>query len=318
MPTSRSNSKCIGITLGDPAGIGPEVVAKALLSPTVRRCGPFKIIGHQATFQKYCRIRLKNCSFVETDSVKFSAWPPGKPDLNGARSSLNALHTAVNLLRAGEIMSLVTGPVSKEGIHRIDPEFQGHTEYFADAFKAKNVGMMFVAGRLKTMIVTRHVPLNRVSRLINATAVFSNIRLTHDCLRSIFKIRRPRIAVCGLNPHAGEGGTIGDEESSKIIPAIKKSHRLHMNVQGPFAADTIFSPVNADKFDAIIAMYHDQGLAPVKALHFFKLVNLTIGLPFIRTSPAHGTAFNIAGKNLADPSSMCEAIKLAARLRDKV
>ncbi len=311
---TNTSKKCIGITLGDPSGIGAEVTARALAKSSIRKLGPFKLIGDYATYRKYFPIHYKNCTLIDLKSIQPSQWQPGKPSNATAKASLNALHTAVELLKKGEITSLVTAPVCKEVIGRIEPSFCGHTEFLADAFGVKSVGMMFVTDKLKTIIVTRHIPLQKVSSQINSSNIYNTIRLTHQALKKAFKIKSPTIAVCGLNPHAGEGGTIGKEERTKIIPAIRRSCRNKINVCGPYAADTLFSPDVTHQFDAIVAMYHDQGLIPVKTLYFTKLVNLTIGLPFIRTSPAHGTAFNIAGKKKADPSSMCAAIKLAAGL----
>lgn len=310
----KSNNKCIGITLGDPSGIGPEVVARALAKPSIRKLGHFKLIGDYAVYKKYSTAHYKNCSFIDLKSIQLSRWHPGKPSNSTAKASLGALNTAVAMFKHKEITSLVTAPVCKKAIGRIQPFFVGHTEFLADAFNQKNVGMMFVADKLRTIIVTRHIPLQKVSTQINASNIYETIALTHQALINIFKIKKPVIAVCGLNPHAGEGGTIGSEEIKKIIPAIKRGRRNKMNIHGPFAADTLFSQDLTHQFDAIVAMYHDQGLIPVKTLYFKKVVNLTIGLPLIRTSPAHGTAFDIAGKHKADPSSMCEAIKLAAQL----
>ena len=314
MPTLKSNNNHIGITLGDPSGIGPEVVARALAKPSIRKLGSFKLIGNYNVYRKYCSFDYANCSFIDIKNISSGSWQLGKPNAWSAHAALSALTKAVDLLKKKEITSLVTAPVCKESINGINRNFRGHTEFLADAFGVKNAGMLFVAGKMRAIIVTRHIPLHKVSTAINTSNIYDTIALTHRTLNSIFKIKKPAIAVCGLNPHAGEGGTIGKEEITKIIPAIKKCNRNKMNVRGPFAADTLFSPGIADRFDAIVAMYHDQGLTPVKSLYFTKLVNLTIGLPFIRTSPAHGTAFNIAGKNKANPSSMCEAIKLAARL----
>lgn len=312
--TKHNKKKCIGITLGDPSGIGPEVIARALAKPSIRKLGPFKLIGDYTVYRKYCPSDYTNCSFIDMKSIQSTQWQLGKPNTFSANAALNALYKAVDLFKKKEISSLVTAPVCKESINQIDRSFQGHTEFLADAFGIKNVGMLFVADKLRTIIVTRHIPLHKVSTAINASNVYNTIELTHRTLRNTFKIMEPVIAVCGLNPHAGEGGTIGKEEITKIIPAIEKSKRHKIKVHGPFAADTLFSPDITHQFDAVVAMYHDQGLIPVKSLYFTQLVNLTIGLPFIRTSPAHGTAFNIAGKNKANPSSMCEAIKLAAQL----
>ena len=291
MPTSRSRIK-IGITLGDPRGIGAEVTDKALSHANILKLADFKIIGHP---QKSFSLTLRSAGQL----------------------SLRYLQTAVELLKKNEINALVTAPVSKEAISLVDPSFQGHTEFLADAFGVKNVGMLFVTDYLKTIIVTRHIPLNEVSKTINQKNIFLTIELTHNVLQKQFRIRQPRLAVCGLNPHAGEGGTIGKEEIEKIIPAIKNAQRKRMNVQGPFAADTLFTSDRIRSYDAVVAMYHDQGLIPIKTLAFRKAVNVTIGLPFIRTSPAHGTAFDIAGRNKADPSSMIEAIKLAVSLAKK-
>ncbi|MCK5015204.1 MAG: 4-hydroxythreonine-4-phosphate dehydrogenase PdxA [Candidatus Omnitrophica bacterium] len=310
----QKKNRCIGITLGDPAGIGPEVVAKALAKPAIRKLGPFKLIGDHWVYRKYCRQDYANCSFVDLKNITPKQWQIGKPNLASAKASLSALQKGVDFLKKKEITGLVTAPLSKEPIGRILPSFQGHTEFLADAFGVKNVGMMFVAGKVRTIIVTRHIPLNQVSKAASVANIYATIDLTHRALRDIFKIKKPVIGVCGVNPHAGEGGMIGREEITKVIPAIKKAKRHKMNIQGPFAADTLFSPDIARHYDAIVAMFHDQGLIPVKTLCFRELVNLTIGLPFIRTSPAHGTAFNIAGKRKADPSSMCAAIKLAAQL----
>jgi len=314
MHTSKSNNKHIGITLGDPSGIGPEVVARALAEPSIRKLGQFKIIGDYGAFRRYSSSHYRNCSFLDIGSVAKPQWQVGKPNQSSAKSSLTALSQAIDLLKNGGISSLVTAPVCKEAICRINPSFKGHTEFLAHAFRTKNVGMMFVADKLRTIIVTRHIPLNKVSACINSSNIYNTIDLTDKALKSHFKIKKPVIGVCGLNPHAGERGIIGKEEIKKIIPAIKKAQRHNMNIQGPFAADTLFSPDINQPYDAVVAMYHDQGLIPIKTLYFNRLVNLTVGLPFIRTSPAHGTAFDIAGKNKADPSSMCTAIKLAAQL----
>ena len=317
-PMSKSKNNIIGITMGDPAGIGPEVIAKALSAYPARKLEkPIAIIGDYSVFRAlHCRLP-KNCAsviFIDLKNMPSSKLTMGRPGLQSARASLEYLDESLSLLRGGKISALVTGPVCKEAICSLGQKFQGHTERIAHYFNVRDYEMMFVADSIKTVIATRHIPLNEVSNQIRAPGVFTTIALTFLALKNNFRIKNPKIAVCGLNPHAGEGGTIGKEETREIMPALKKARLKGIDVSGPFAADTLFVPLYAKKYDAIIAMYHDQGLAPVKALYFNKLVNLTIGLPFIRTSPAHGTAFNIAGKNKADPTSMLEAIKLAARL----
>ena len=288
---SRSNKRIIGITAGDPAGIGPEVTAKALKALPRR------------SHTEYCAIGGNDPGVI-----------PGRPNQKSARASLQAVDHAVQLLKTKKIHALVTAPLSKEGICSLGVDFVGHTEYLADAFHCKKFAMMFVSPKLKTMIVTRHLPLKAVPKAINPRNIFEAIELMDQTLKNHFKIRRPVIAVCGLNPHAGEGGKLGTEEITVIIPTIQNARKKGINVIGPLAADTLFSPDLPHKYDAVVAMYHDQGLIPVKTLYFSHVVNLTVGLPFIRTSPAHGTAFDIAGKNKANPASMIEAIKLAVQL----
>lgn len=309
---SRS-TKMIGITLGDPCGIGPEVVAKALAQSSLKSRAHFVIIGEEQVFRYYSK-NQENCTFIDLKNFPQKNFMIGKSNPVAARASLEYLHKAVELLKEKKITALVTAPVCKGAICALGIPFAGHTEFLADAFKVKNFGMMFVAENLKTILVTRHIPLNAVSRAINSQNIYETINLVYLAFQKYFKIIQPRIAVCGLNPHAGEGGTIGTEEITKIIPAIQKARKKGIHVLGPFPSDTLFSPQFSLEYDAIVVMYHDQGLIPIKAMYFSKLVNLTVGLPFIRTSPAHGTAFNIAGQNKADPSSMVEAIKLAEQL----
>lgn len=304
----------VGITLGDPAGIGPEVVAKSLAKPSIRRLAHFKVIGDYGIFRSHASRCYRNCDFIDLVSSPSRKIKIGRPNPQAARASLVYLQKAVELLKTGEINALVTAPVSKEAITALGKHFHGHTEFLAQAFHIKNFEMMFVSQSLRTIVVTRHIPLQRVSQTITTAKISNTIQLANKSLKEHFKIKRPRIAVCGLNPHAGEGGSMGREEITKIIPSIHRARKNGIHVEGPFPADTLFSPPICSGYDLIIAMYHDQGLIPVKALYFSKLVNLTIGLPFIRTSPAHGTAFNIAGKNKADPSSMSEAIQLACHL----
>jgi len=315
MPTSKSNNKPrIGITMGDPAGIGPEIIAKSLNHRLIRRSGQFTIFGDLSAYRKNVFSLPRNCTFVDLKCSPSRKFKAGIPTKRSGLASLTYLQEAVRQLKAKKIDALVTAPLSKEAVGLVQRSFLGHTEYLAKAFNIGQVEMMFVCDQLRTVIATRHIPLKQVSRSITRDTVFTTIHLTHQTLKKTFGIKTPRLLVCGLNPHAGENGNIGLEESEKIVPAIKKAKRKGMDVAGPFAADTLFSPVTSHRCDAIIAMYHDQGLIPVKTLYFRNIVNLTIGLPFIRTSPAHGTAYDIAGKNRADPSSMRKAICLAAQL----
>ena len=276
------------ITMGDPSGIGPEVTLKALASPKVKGLANFLVIG-------------------EAYAVKGRA---------AGKASIEYIDKAVELIRCGVADALVTAPVNKASIREAGISgFQGHTEYLAKKFKVKNFAMMFVGKSLRVTLVTRHVPLGRVPGLLNTGKVYDAIMLTHKYLKKYFRINAPKIAVCGLNPHAGEKGAFGDEEERVIAPAIKKARAAAKGICGPLSADTAFYEALNKRYDAVIAMYHDQGLAPFKMLYFDSGVNLTLGLPFVRTSPDHGTAFNIAGKGIADPASMIEAIRLACRLQ---
>lgn len=312
----KNKKPIIGITLGDPAGIGPEVLAKALTKPSIRRLAQFKIIGDHPTFHHYCGSNYKNVDFLDPDKHLKIEVKIGQPNSSTAMASLSYIKKAIILIKQKEIHAIVTAPVCKEAISALGKNFCGHTEFLAQAFGIKNFDMMFVGGPFKTIVVTRHIPLKKVSKTLTKEKIYKTICLTHTYLIKFFKIKHPKIAVCGLNPHAGEGGAIGDEELTQIIPAIQKAKKAKIDVRGPFPADTIFFPGINQSYDVILAMYHDQGLIPVKTVAFNKLVNVTIGLPFIRTSPAHGTAFNIAGRNIANPDSMIESIKLAAQLSE--
>ncbi len=314
MPTSTLKNKIIGITMGDPSGIGPEVVAKALSNPLIYPLARFKIIGNKEIYKQYVQKLSPNCSFIHAGDLSLSRWKSGCVNPLSGADSLMYLEKAVRLLKNKGIDALVTAPVSKEAIARVNPSFVGHTEFLARSWDIKNVGMMFVSDALRAVLATRHIPLKEVSNTLNRHLIFETIQLTYTALQELFKIKNPVIAVCGLNPHAGENGLLGKEEIKKIIPAIKKAQKRKWRVEGPFSADSLFIPSIVKRYDAVVAMYHDQGLIPIKTLFSPKLVNLTIGLPFIRTSPAHGTAFDIAGKNMADCSSMREAIKLAVAL----
>ncbi len=282
--------------MGDPQGIGPEVILKALSHKSLLAFGHFIIIGDKRL------LKGKPASVVVLDV----------PYKTQGEGSLKFLDKAIALIKGGVADALVTAPLSKEAVSRYSKNFVGHTEYLAKAFDVSNFDMMFVAPKMRLTIVTRHVPLKNVPKLITQKAVFDSIALMARTLKDKFKIRDPKIAVLGLNPHAGEGGLLGTEDVKYILPAIRKANAQGIKAKGPLPADTFFSFHHP--FDGIIAMYHDQGLAPLKGMYMKELVNFTAGLPFIRTSPAHGTAYDIAGKNKADPSSMLAAIKLAYEL----
>ncbi len=311
---SRSAAKVIGITLGDPAGIGPEVTAKALRRRKRSSKEKFVIIGDDLSFKKYFAGLKNQLEFLPVRIETRQNYKLGCPNAQSAELSFRFLAKSVELLKNKSIHAVVTAPLSKEYVSASDSAFVGHTEYYAQMFGVQKFDMMFVTKQIKSVIVTRHVPIQKVFQLLTQKKVYESIALAHKSLKEQFGIRRPSIAVCGLNPHAGEGGKIGQEEVKSIIPAIKAAQKLGIKVQGPFAADTMFIPRRCKDFDVIISMFHDQGLIAMKTLYFDSVVNLTIGLPFVRTSPAHGTAYDIAGKNKADASSMFHAIDLAAQL----
>ncbi len=294
LKSAVNTPKCIAITMGDPRGVGPEVILKALQKKDVIGLGNFVVIGDRKLLPK------TKIAFVD---VAYRS---------PAEGSLKFLDKALELIKGGVVDALVTAPLSKEAVSRYKKDFRGHTEYLAENSGVKNFDMMFVSAKVRLSLVTRHVALKEVSKFITRKNVFSSIKLMHETLNQKFGITCPCIAVLGLNPHAGENGLLGKEEIKHITPAIKSAQQQGIKVQGPFPADTFFCH---DKgFDGIVAMYHDQGLVLLKGMYFRNLVNFTAGLPFVRTSPVHGTAFDIAGQGKADPSSMIAAIKLAFQL----
>jgi 4-hydroxythreonine-4-phosphate dehydrogenase len=305
------------ITMGDPSGIGPEVTLKALASPAVAGLADFFVIGDGGVIEKASRLtgERMDARLVDLENVRSSAHSYGRVSGPMGMASIGYLDKALDLIANGVADCLVTGPVNKESIRSAGyGRFQGHTEYLAEKTGSKECAMMFVGPRLKITLVTRHIALKDVGRSISRRSILRAIGLTHKYLGRYFAIKRPRIAVAGLNPHAGEDGAFGREEHSIISPAVRAASEKMPGVSGPYSPDVIFHEALDGKYDAVIAMYHDQALIPFKLLYFMDGVNLTLGLPFVRTSPDHGTAFDIAGRNVADPSSMIEAIKLACRL----
>jgi len=281
----------VAITIGDPAGIGPEIAAKAAADPRVTAvCRPVL----------YGRIYTPGVA-------------AGTLSAEAGRTAYGAIVAAVEDAMAGEVDAIATAPISKKAFALAGLPWRGHTDLLAHLTGASFVAMMFHADALRVVLATIHEPLAAVPRLLTRELSERVIRLAARELPR-FGFSRPRLAVCGLNPHAGEGGVLGEEEQRIIEPAIAACASDGISVAGPYAADTLFVRASRGEFDAIIACYHDQGLIPVKLLAFGKSVNVTLGLPIIRTSVDHGTAFDIAGRNRADPGSMIEAVTLAARL----
>ena len=287
----------VGITLGDQAGIGPEIVRAALASGRLPPDAQYSVIGAPI-----------DCSL-------------GVPTTQTAHAAFDALEEAARLALDGQLDAVVTAPINKARLYRIGFKFPGQTEFFADRCGTKNFAMLLTGGTLTVALVTVHVRLRDVAGALKTEEIVRVGLLLHNFLGRR-GIKKPRIAVAGLNPHAGESGAIGDEEAEVIVPAVQELQSAILNPQssifaGPFSPDTIFHHAANGAWDAVLCMYHDQGLIPLKLHAFHEGVNVTLGLPFPRTSPDHGTAFEIAGKNIARPHSMIAAINLAVELARK-
>jgi 4-hydroxythreonine-4-phosphate dehydrogenase len=284
----------IGVTVGDPAGIGPEIARKAL--------GDARLAG-------LCDIQLYGPS-GEAELARFEV---GRISADAGRAAYDAILAAVADAQAGVIDAVVTAPVNKAAFAAAGLSWKGHTDLLAHLTKAPRVAMMFYAETLRVVLATVHVPLSEVSRMLTPALLEGVIGLAAAELPR-FGFASPRLALAGLNPHAGEGGLIGSEEADVLAPAVAACRQRGLDVAGPFPADTIFVRAQRGEFDAVVACYHDQGLIPIKMAAFGRAVNVTLGLPIVRTSVDHGTAFDIAGRGVADHSSLVEAIALAVRL----
>ena len=332
MPTSGSgNRPFIGITMGDPSGIGPEVVLKALTCEQIRKRTAFLIIGdlaHLKRIKRSLKLGLKIEGFnpaifavrkpgtvvcLDLKNVSLSKCRPGIPNRFSGRASFEYIREAVGLALSGQIDALVTAPISKEALNKAGVNYPGHTELLAHLTATRDYCMMLMGGGLKVILVTTHIPLAKVSRAITEEKVFRIIRLADRSFKRHFKLKKPRIGVAGLNPHASDGGLFGGEEEKKLAPAVRRARKEGIDATGPVPGDVLFYETRKKRYDVAVAMYHDQGLAPLKLLAFERGVNVTLGLPFIRTSPDHGTAFDIASQFKANPESMKEAIKAAIR-----
>lgn len=324
----------VAITMGDPAGIGPEVILKALRDLKLQRVANFVIIGNFKVFaktQKFCKTKLKidkiksEDIFAQTGGDRVGLLDVGnisRPIFGRAthasgRVALECIDQALRLANSRKIDTLITAPVNKHTITQTESLFRGHTEYLAKGSNTKNFAMMLIGGPFKVVLVTRHIALKDVPGALTKDKIYQTLCLSASCLKKYFGIKKPRIGVCGLNPHGGEEGVMGSEEAKIIRPAVIQAKRQAV-IEGPLPADTIFYLARQGKFDAVCAMYHDQGLIPIKTYAFHQGVNLTLGLPFVRTSCDHGTAYDIAGKNCANPGSMKEAIKLAIKISSRL
>ncbi|MBC8526997.1 MAG: 4-hydroxythreonine-4-phosphate dehydrogenase PdxA [Candidatus Cloacimonetes bacterium] len=313
--------KKIGITIGDPTGIGPEITLKVINSYSVTNTiivyGSFPIGSKINNLIKISDINeihnfIKgNLFWIPTfQDYEFN---PGKPSKLSGLSAYNAIKKAGKDALKKNIDAIVTGPLSKHSIQLTYPEFIGHTEFFAKQSLRENFVMSFFSEKINVALLTTHLALKDVSKNLNKNKIINQIRLINNSLKKFFHIKKPKLAILGLNPHSGEEGIFGDEEQKIFIPVIKQLNEESVFIDGPFPADTFFSG-NYQKYDMIISAYHDQGLIPFKMLSFDKGVNVTLGLPYIRTSVDHGTAFDIAGKNIASEKSMLAALNLAEKM----
>ena len=281
----------VALTVGDPAGIGPEIVAKAAADAGLLAiCEPVIFASKAAG-----TIRL------------------GEVSAAAGQAAYDTIVSAVDAARRGEVDAIATAPINKLAFAQAGLPWKGHTDLLAHLCGARRVAMLFHAPQLKVVLITVHVPLRDVSALLTPELVADTIRLTAESL-PLFGIARPRLALAGLNPHAGESGVLGTEDDAVLTPAVAAARAAGIDIRGPFPADTVFGRAARGEFDCVLACYHDQGLIPVKLLAFGQAVNVTIGLPIIRTSVDHGTAFDIAGQGVADAGSMIEAVKLAAQM----
>ncbi len=333
--SKKEEKVIIGITMGDPTGIGPEVIIKSLIDKNVTKEIIPVIFGDRGVLMRVAedigikmRFReissLENVKDIELDSrevlvrsisnLKMNRLRYGRPDRNCGRAMVNYIKEAVGECLKNNIHAIVTAPINKEIINEAGFRYSGHTDLIAELTGAKEFTAMFVSRHFKVSFATLHLPLKDVSLRITPQRIYRVGLMTWRALRQFFGVKNPKIGVCGLNPHSGEGGLFGDEEKDMIYPAIVSMRSIGMDVEGVLSPDSAFWKAYNKEFDAIIAMYHDQGLIPIKLLDFDNAVNVTIGIPIIRTSPDHGTAYDIAGKGIANPNSMKSAIELARQM----
>lgn len=332
-------AKPLALTQGDPAGIGPELTLRAWLERRERALPAFAWIGDPDHLSAIASrlgyaVPLHACGWNDAGLVFADALPviplgsgigaaiPGKPDPATAAGTISSIDRAVEAVRNGEAAAVVTNPIAKSVLYGAGFKHPGHTEYLAHLAAQGGVEprpvMMLWCEELAVVPVTIHEPLRRVPDLLTSTLIVETGRIVAAELRERFGIAAPRLAISGLNPHAGEGGAMGQEDAAVVAPAIAQLQAEGIDARGPYPADTMFHARARAGYDAALAMYHDQALIPIKTIAFDDGVNVTLGLPFIRTSPDHGTAFDIAGKGIARPDSLCAALKLAARMAERV
>lgn len=325
----------LAVSLGDPAGIGPETIVESWARRHEKGLAPFFVTGGPGLLEQASIARGIECPILRIDDPakavecfdkglpvlgqEDASYRPGTPDDAGAALALGSLAVAVRMALLGKASGVVTAPVAKAQLARVGFEFPGQTEFLAAAcgLGPDEVVMMLAGPSLRAVPVTVHCALSDVPRLLDTETIAAKARIVASALSRDFGIEAPRIAVCGLNPHAGEGGKFGHEERDIIAPAIEIARSEGIAITGPHPADALFTPRARQTYDTALAMYHDQALVPLKALDFDEGVNVTLGLPIVRTSPDHGTAFDIAGKGLADPGAMMAALRMASAMADR-
>jgi 4-hydroxythreonine-4-phosphate dehydrogenase len=310
--------KRIGITVGDINGIGPEVALKAVARGRWPKNTEFVLLGSEAVVRgQAAAMKIPVSRKIVFREMKTNPkWVPGKIGVKASLLAEEAIRHAVKGCLSGELDAMVTAPICKEGFHKAGIDVPGHTEYIAKLTKTRSFAMMLMGGGLRVTLVTRHLPISKVPGALTKNGIREHIELTGQALK-LFGCKNGRIGVCGLNPHAGDGGVLGTEEKTLINPAARAARKKGFNVSEAIPADTVFYEALRGDYDAVVAMYHDQGLGPLKMIGFDEGVNVTLGLPIIRTSPDHGTAFGIAGKDRASPKSMRNALALALEMAGK-
>jgi len=322
----------VGITMGDPTGIGPEVIVKALAkADPYQACHPI-VFGDQGVMLKTIKDLGIETSIELVDRIPEEGYSPrkiylfpvshldadsllvGQPDKACGEAMVNAIRRATQRILKGELDAMTTCSISKHAIHKAGYPFAGHTELLAHLTGSPQVAMMFIGPSWRIVLVTTHLPLKKVSETITRAHILSILQITNQGMKQFFGISRPKIAVLGLNPHCGEEGLLGEEEQREILPAVREAQSLSIHVDGPFPADSFFDVSSHRSFDAVISMYHDQGLIPVKISGFMEAVNFTLGLPFVRTSVAHGTAYDIARLGIANETNLIKAMVMASKL----
>lgn len=323
----KSKKKLIAVTMGDPSGVSTEIIIKSWKKTT----NTFFVIHDPDYIKKVAnrikiKVNIKTISRPEEAHKVFKKFLPvlpikidkgtklGRPNHKNSGNIFNSIDLAVKLAKKKEVSGIVTSPISKEVLSKFKKNFSGHTEYLAKLDKKKQFGMMLLNKKIRVVPFTTHIPLKNVHKYIKQKPLFDAIKLLNNSLKKNFDIKKPKIAVTGLNPHSGDGGLLGNEEQKIILPVIKKIRKLGISISGPLSPDSAFQQKNLRFFDAFICMYHDQALIPVKTIDFEKTINYTLGLSFVRTSPDHGTGYDIANKFIANETSLITAINYAAKI----